>query len=307
MAGLPADFGDKTQSKDTYVEPNCKPNYLSSMSYLFQAHGLFDANGNIQLDYSGTLNGDIGEDLLSAAYSALPGASYAPAWFAPANSTLAMSLGVTAAQRSTAAVSASIPPMCPHRPMARVYVENPSDLINWDGGYVDQALTPPWSKDVNFDGTTNVNPLDLREFNDWNKLRLDQIGGVREFALMASGGELTADSASGGELTLDLSGGGELTVELGSGLELTWESGSGGELTFYLALGGELTFDAGAGGELVADIGSGGELTFDAGGGGELTVDLGKAASSRSIAPPATIRSSHWTTRKPWAGRSPME
>ncbi len=40
----------------TYFEPNCKPNYLSSMSYLFQVHGLFDANDEIHLDYSGTIH-----------------------------------------------------------------------------------------------------------------------------------------------------------------------------------------------------------------------------------------------------------
>jgi hypothetical protein len=273
--GFAADFGDKTLSKDTYVEPNCKPNYLSSMSYLFQAHGLFDANGDIQLDYSGTLNGDIGEDLLTAADSPLPFAGYAPAWLAPANSTLATSLGATAFQRYCSGKRFD-PANIPAPPMARVYVENPSDPINWDGGYVNQALTPPWSKDVNFDGTTNTNPKDLREFNDWDHLLLNQIGAGREFALVASGGELTADAASGGELTLDLSGGGELVVELGSGLELTWETGSGGELTFDLGLGGELTFDPGSGGELVQDVASGGELTFDPGSGGELTVDLGE-------------------------------
>ena len=37
----------------TYVEPNCKPNYLSVMSYLFQAHGLFDDLSTApQVDYS---------------------------------------------------------------------------------------------------------------------------------------------------------------------------------------------------------------------------------------------------------------
>ena len=35
------------------VEPNCKPNYLSSMSYAFQVHGLLDDGDEINFDYSG--------------------------------------------------------------------------------------------------------------------------------------------------------------------------------------------------------------------------------------------------------------
>jgi hypothetical protein len=48
--GQPGDLGSKfpvATATSTTIEPNCKPNYLSSMSYLFQVHGLFtndDAN-----------------------------------------------------------------------------------------------------------------------------------------------------------------------------------------------------------------------------------------------------------------------
>src|SRR4030095_421806 len=38
--GAPPIWGNATTA--TYIEPNCKPNYLSMMSYLFQARGLFD-------------------------------------------------------------------------------------------------------------------------------------------------------------------------------------------------------------------------------------------------------------------------
>src|SRR5690606_21959423 len=34
--GKPAVFGDQVDNTTTQVEPNCKPNYLSIMSYLFQ-------------------------------------------------------------------------------------------------------------------------------------------------------------------------------------------------------------------------------------------------------------------------------
>src|SRR4030095_17194730 len=41
----------------TYFEPNCKPNYLSSMSYLFQVHGLYKNDGSVYLDYSRAAHG----------------------------------------------------------------------------------------------------------------------------------------------------------------------------------------------------------------------------------------------------------
>jgi hypothetical protein len=50
--GEAAIFGNATTP--TLVEPNCKPNYLSSMSYLFQAHGLVNNAGQLNIDYSGT-------------------------------------------------------------------------------------------------------------------------------------------------------------------------------------------------------------------------------------------------------------
>ena len=50
-SGIPVAFGNANQP--TVIPPNCNPNFLSSMSYLYSIHGLFDANGFIQLDYSG--------------------------------------------------------------------------------------------------------------------------------------------------------------------------------------------------------------------------------------------------------------
>ena len=55
--GLPPAWGNKALGTATSFEPNCKPNYLSSMSYMFQVHGLFDNDGNAHLDYSRTAHG----------------------------------------------------------------------------------------------------------------------------------------------------------------------------------------------------------------------------------------------------------
>ena len=61
--------------------PNCKPNYLSVMNYLFQLGGLIDSDGVPHLGYSGTDYLDISETSLSELYS-VPGA-FRTSWYAP--------------------------------------------------------------------------------------------------------------------------------------------------------------------------------------------------------------------------------
>src|SRR4029453_4127243 len=51
--GLEPVWGNKPNNTATDIEPNCNPNYLSSMSYLFQMHGLLDNFGELHLYYSG--------------------------------------------------------------------------------------------------------------------------------------------------------------------------------------------------------------------------------------------------------------
>ena len=50
----PSHLGSKTLGTATYTEPQCKPNYLSSMSYLYPIVGLYDALDKRRVDYSGT-------------------------------------------------------------------------------------------------------------------------------------------------------------------------------------------------------------------------------------------------------------
>ena len=279
--GLPAIFGDSTANPPTpsVIEPNCKPNYLSSMSYSVQAIGLLDNSGNAYFDYSGERHADINENaLLNGALT--PGTNlYRPAWFVPLVEVspggplfnpLAASQGAPPATRFCS--GQRFDPSAPPQPRARVEANLISDAIEWDGD-VQADIT---SSDVNFDGALTT----LKGFNDWANLRLDQIGGGREFTLVgsvsSSGGiELTVDAGSGGELVLEAAGGGELAVDLGSGIELTVDAGSGGELLAELGGGGELVVEAGGGGELVLEVGGGGELLAELGGGGELFLELG--------------------------------
>ena len=76
--GLPAIFGQKkvgieAPGSATLVEPQCKPNHQSTMSYMFQVHGLATATGAAVLDYSDTLLGNLNEaDLDDGKFSVIP-------------------------------------------------------------------------------------------------------------------------------------------------------------------------------------------------------------------------------------------
>ena len=79
-------------------EPNCKPNHLSVMSYLFQMGGLLDDAGVPHLDYSRETAGDLDERRLLDRPIGTP--RYRTAWFAPLGpGTLGEALGTPAAKK----------------------------------------------------------------------------------------------------------------------------------------------------------------------------------------------------------------
>jgi hypothetical protein len=266
--GGPAVFGNKALNTATFVEPNCKPDYLSSMSYLFQVHGLFDNDDDIHLAYSGTRHDDISE---TTAPSDLPLSGVEPppfrtAWFAPAASALASDLGVSAARRYCNGLPFDT--TLPAPSMARVSSALSGDPIDWNGDAAFNAANP--DQDVNFDRNLSAA---LSGFNDWANLRLDQIGAGRH-VVKFQGGDLL-DLGSGDLLDL---GSGDL-LDLGSGDLLDLGSGD------LLDLGSGVIFDREAGefvdfgtGDLL-DLGSGDLLDL---GSGDL-LDLGSGAERQEL------------------------
>jgi len=232
------------------LEPNCKPNYQSIMSYLYQVRGLLDTSGQPHVNYSGqqlaALNENSLDESVGLGVGNLP---YLPRWYAPLTSSfLDQTLNTTPANKH-----------CDGTPLNRdmngivtdpdtVRIDGTSLLaspLDWNGSGMS---TPDHSvsQDANFSGAiTSLN----QGFIDWLNLDLQQIGSRRDplgysldigpnddFAavsdLGSGGGEL---GSGGGELG---SGGGELGSgggELGSG---GGELGSGGG-----ELGGELDFE----------------------------------------------------------------
>jgi hypothetical protein len=200
--GISPIWGNKGLNTATYIEPQCKPFHLSSMSYLFQVHGLFDDSDAINLDFSGTEHAGAVETGTLSDAALYPAASYLPAWFAPAGSTLAGQLGVSPSTR-----------FCPGKnaggaagSMARVYADSSSAFIDWNGDTVNNASL--FQQDVNFDGTLTGAPRLLNGFNDWNNIRLDQVGAVATGLIPGSGEDLSKQL---GDLAAELA---ELAAEL---------------------------------------------------------------------------------------------
>jgi hypothetical protein len=148
-------------------EPNCKPNYLSVMNYLFQLRGLIDDAGAAHLDYSGNVIEALQEGFLSdSSLGALP---YRTGWYAPQAGSYLENLASAATKHCDGTA------LLPSDPaMVRVDGVSRTGPIDWNANGDLDTSTP--AQDINFDGEkTPLNPGS----NDWAKLRLNQLGSRR--------------------------------------------------------------------------------------------------------------------------------
>ena len=215
---------------------NCKPNYQSSMNYLFQLGGV---GPNAAVAYSNqtleTLSGAslntvtnlVDINSLAASYSTSDW--YAPV--APANST-----------ESAATLH------CDGTP------------LNGDTGYLVQGsvapVTPAWSagQNITFDGVP-TGSTGLLGYNDVANLDLRQVGATGgEFASLA--GVISFGNATA---PLNVTAGGNVTMGAGGSVAL----GAGGSVT--LTSGGSATVGSGA------TISGGGQVTLGTGGSATLS------------------------------------
>jgi hypothetical protein len=215
--GNPPVFGSKALHTVTYFEPNCKPNRFSSMSYLFQAHGLIDTLGHPHLDYSGTNENDLHENSLADGPLS-PTPPYRPTWFAPASSELAALLGVAQATRLCNGVKLDELSTPPATPMARVYAPVPSAAFDWNVsvdwlGDLSHPNDSGFHSNINFDGTFGGGETlsdVLHGYNDWANLRLNQLGATHGIGRSvvgpefdASSGDIAADCPDCGDVAAD--------------------------------------------------------------------------------------------------------
>jgi hypothetical protein len=188
-AGKPPVFGNSTTA--TVYEANCKPNYPSIMSYLFQVNGLLDAAGNPHIDYArkayydlanGTTNKVLNESALydgnqtGTAGLPLPDASldaafqYRTAWFVPITSgSVAEAIGIQPAGRYCGGEAFAT---APSTSMGRFDGPSLASAIDWklDG------ISSPSSSDANFDGAITAA---YAGYDDWSSVRLDRLGGSK--------------------------------------------------------------------------------------------------------------------------------
>ena len=171
------------------LEPNCKPNYQSVMSYQFQV----DLLDNGALDYSEQQLSTLNEDSLPAGLTTTDGSALAYSttkWYSPIPPG-----GVGSPAKSHCDGT----PLSPNTdPDLTMY------LIEGAANPVTPASAWVSGSDVNFDGTISAA---LRGYDDWANLDLRQIGATG--SEIYGGGKLTVGT---GKLTV---GTGKLTVGTG--------------------------------------------------------------------------------------------
>lgn len=242
----------------TATEPNCKPNYQSIMSYLFQVRGLLDPTGVPYVNYSDRMLPSLNESSLSelAGLGAAP-LPYLPRWFAPlTGSFLDSQIGTTPAAKH-----------CDGTPLnrdANGNVTEPSTVrvdgislpgkpiagspIDWNADTI--TTTSPLAQDIAFNGVSN-NPMN--GFNDWAHIDLRQIGSRRApigYSVdVGPSDDIGAGGGAGNSGDLGSGNSGDLgsgnSGDLGSGNSGDLGSGNSGDLGSGNSgdLGGDLEFD----------------------------------------------------------------
>lgn len=166
-------------------EPNCKPNYLSVMNYLFQLRGLLDANGVPQLDYSRqALAGIFETTLFDAPFTDVP---YRTGWYAPLATSYLKNFAPPATRHCDGSdllrtTDSSGNVVFPEPPMVRVDSLGLAGLgLDWNAdGLINQGGIPGGDlngvQDVNFNGAA----LALNEgTEEWSRIRQNELGGRR--------------------------------------------------------------------------------------------------------------------------------
>jgi len=285
------------QTPGSYIptfDVNCKPNYQSSMNYLFQLDGVGPAAA---VAYSNQTLETLNETSLASVASLLDGTSN-PATF------------------STSAWYTPIPPS-PTASAATMHCDGTP--LTGDTGYRVNGsvapVTPAWTNGQNiaFDGVPYTQMLG---YNDVANMDLRQVGATGgEFASLASvltfgSSQAPLTIAAGGSASVGPGGtvalGSGSTVVFGSGRNVTLSSagtialGSGGNVT--LGSGGNATLSSGGtitpGSNGLVTLASGGAITLNSkgtvtlGSGGNITLGSGGAIALGSA---GTIVSSNGT------------
>ena len=182
-------FTNATNARATaFVQPNCKPNYFSIMSYLYQATGVVDFTGTPLVRYAADPVNPVNEAALDDV-ALTPEQLFRPAWYTPLlPGTLGEVLGIHTATKHCNGTPLFLDSngQSTEQPMGRIDAGSPIAPIDWNGT---DGIYPTGkaSLDINFDGIESGNAAVLVGFNDWAGLRLNQTGAGRNMAGMSLG------------------------------------------------------------------------------------------------------------------------
>ena len=220
--------------------PNCQPNFLSSMNYLYQMGGLLNAQGVPAIDYSRqalpALNEAALSDTTGFGIATMP---YQARWYVPfGSSILHNALGTSPATRHCDGTPKGSTEMI--RVDAGTLAGSP---VDWNQNGASNA--GPFPQDLDYNGTSNE-PAFLG-FDDWAHIDLRQIGGRRnviKLSLAVGKEDLAAGDSGLGDSGLGDSGLGDSGLgdsglgDSGLGDSGLGDSGLGVELDYETATTG---------------------------------------------------------------------
>jgi hypothetical protein len=175
--------------------PNCKPIYPSVMNYMYQLGGLVDIDGIAHLGYSSNANASVNEGGLTDTYA--PAGSYRVSWYAP------LPTGDNRKPATRFCSGQSFDTAHPPGNWIRVdglFNTNGTPKVDWNanGSFDGSGI-----QDVNFDGIPaayEVPPVPvgaaLTDYDDWGRLRLNQVGAARSTFAFSAGSTLRWDGTT---------------------------------------------------------------------------------------------------------------
>jgi len=176
-------FTNTSRGLHVFVQPNCKPNHLSIMSYLFQATGVADAAGVARARFSGEVVGALNEQSLidSPLFMASPDAPFT-SWYAPkAPGSLGAKFSLEAATKHCDGT-----PLLATDPAVgtvRLDLKVANGSIDWAGNGAASGEV----QDVNFDGKKNGEASLLTGYNEWDGIALNRLGAGFNIAGFSQG------------------------------------------------------------------------------------------------------------------------
>lgn len=176
-------FTTTASGLNVFVQPNCKPNHLSIMSYLFQATGVRGADGVTRPRLSGEVIGSLNEQGVadSPLSIAVPDAPFT-SWYAPkAAGTFGAKFDLEPATKHCDGTP--LLPTDSEFGTVRLDLKTANGSIDWAGDGAPSGAI----QDINFDGKKDGEAALLVGYSDWDGIALNRLGSGFNIAGFSQG------------------------------------------------------------------------------------------------------------------------